>query len=157
MRSSKVSDIMEHKGELYCPSACCEEGAILLGVVGAAGVIGYVTPQMTVDADFCRKARRGRMPETRFRFAQPCIKSQCIQWTGDRCGLIDQVLESPEGVSRTGSSPEPLPKCVIRPSCRWFAQAGTQACAVCPLIIHSLDGTASPSPDPRFDVSNNRP
>jgi hypothetical protein len=142
MSSSELPLTTKCEKGLYCPSACCEEGAILLGIVGVDGVIGYVTPQMTVDTDFCRAAQQGRKPETRFRFAQPCVENQCIQWTGSCCGLIHQVLESSEGVRITGQSPEALPQCVIRSSCRWFAQAGTQACAVCPVIIHSPDRTA---------------
>ena len=46
------------------------------------------------DADFVRDAHRGRSPETRFRFAQPCAESRCSQWTGSRCGVIDQALAS---------------------------------------------------------------
>jgi hypothetical protein len=52
-----------------CPSARCEEGAILLSVVGADGVVGYVRPQITVDEDFVRQAHKGRTPEKRFRFS----------------------------------------------------------------------------------------
>jgi hypothetical protein len=43
--------------ERLCPSARCKEGAILLGIVGKDGVVGYVRPQETVDAEFVRRAR----------------------------------------------------------------------------------------------------
>lgn len=80
-----------------CPSGRCREGAILLGIVGADGVLGYVTPKMTVDADFVDRAYQGRTPETRFRFAESCIEHKCTQWTGDRCGVIYRALRSPDG------------------------------------------------------------
>jgi hypothetical protein len=35
--------------------------------------------RMTVDPEFIREAQKGRAPETRFRFAQPCIESGCKQ------------------------------------------------------------------------------
>jgi len=135
----------DNGAELSCPSARCEVGAVLLGIVGADGVVGYVTPRMTVDRDFVRKACAGRTPETRFRFAQPCIKGRCKRWTGSDCGLITKILDSPEASNRGASMSGSLPKCVIRSSCRWFAQGGVRACAVCPLIIHSQDNSVSPA------------
>lgn len=138
MRRSGPSAVASHQNEQSCPSARCEEGAVLLGIVGADGHVGYVTPRMTVDAEFVREARSGRTPETRFRFAQPCIESRCAQWTGSHCGVIDQALESLEAASTTEWTQETLPECVIRPSCRWFGQAGAKACGVCPLVVHTL-------------------
>jgi len=141
VRPPRPLAIRKPEEEQFCPSARCEEDAILLGIVGANGIVGYVTPQITIDADFVREARRGRIPETRFRFAQPCIESRCAQWADSHCGLINRVLEFSEGKSIAEASRGPLPKCVIRPLCRWFAQEGDKACAVCPVIIHSRDNT----------------
>jgi hypothetical protein len=121
-------------GEHLCPSARCEEGAILLGIVGKDGLVGYVSPQMKVDEDFVRKAHEGRTPEKRFRFSQPCIESGCIQWTGSRCGVIDRALQAAEDAQVVDTSDKKLPRCTIRPRCRWFAQVGREACAVCPLV-----------------------
>lgn len=128
--------------ELTCPSGRCEEGAILLGIVGGEGVLGYIRPRIEVDAAFCREAHKETRPETRFRFAQQCVEGRCVQWTGSRCGLIHRVLESPKGAKIAETSSTFLPECVIRPSCRWFAQVGVKACSVCPWIVHSLEGTA---------------
>ena len=118
-----------------CPSARCEDGAILLGIVGKNGVVGYVRPLMRVDEAFVRKAREGHAPERRFRFSQPCIESACKQWSGDRCGVIDRALPAAEEAGASYTSGKALPRCTIRPRCRWFAQAGRDACAVCPLVI----------------------
>ena len=115
--------------QLTCPSARCEPGATLLGVVEADGTVGYITPRLTVDAEFVEQASRGRAPEKRFRFAGACVESGCKQWTGSRCGVIDRVLEG--DLPKAGA----LPHCSIRSSCRWFAQSGAEACGVCPLVI----------------------
>lgn len=131
---------------LLCPSAQCEDGAILLGVVGSDGLVGYVRPQLRIDEGFVREAHRGRAPERRFRFAQSCVEARCEQWTGSRCGVIDEVVDEVGG-NPTGAgpvereAPQPvalLPRCTIRSRCRWFHQSGATACAVCPLVITDL-------------------
>src|SRR5215217_3316213 len=127
-----------------CPSARCEEGAILLGIVGEDGVVGYVSPLITIDNDFVQQAHKGRTPEKRFRFSQPCIEDGCQQWTGSRCGVIDRALQAAEEESVGGVFKDAaLPKCTIRPRCRWFAQVGRSACAVCPLVITEVDSSGS--------------
>ena|SRR5947207_12696447 len=119
-----------------CPSGRCREGATLLGIMGVDGLLGYVAPKMTVDAAFVVQAKRGRNPETRFRFAEPCVEHRCKRWSDNRCGLIHQVLDSP-AAAKAAREPEPLPGCVIRSSCQWFAQVGARACAICPQIVHT--------------------
>ena len=109
---------------------------MLLGVIGADGVVGYVSPSPTIDAEFVAEARRTGDPERRFRFSQPCVEAGCSQWTGTRCGVIDRVVQA--GADAEYVSESSPPACGIRPACRWFAQEGVQACAVCPLVITDL-------------------
>ena len=125
------------RAESLCPSARGEEGAILLGLVAADGRVAYLRPELPIDAQFVREARRGRAPEKRFRFAAPCVEGGCAQWTGERCGLIDRVLTSRDGLAAAAEQP-PLPRCAIRARCRWFGQEGRTACAVCPLVVHDV-------------------
>jgi hypothetical protein len=126
-------------GQLLCPSAKAEVGAILIGIVGADGVVGYVQPQIAVDAEFLDRAREGRQPEKRLRFAQPCVESGCGYWTGSSCGVIAEAVEHPAPPVAV----DHLPRCSIRKTCRWFAQTGPRACGVCPYIVTDLsdDGT----------------
>lgn len=121
-------------GDRTCPSAPCEPGNVLLGLVQADGRVGYLTPPMAIDEEFVAIARRGRSPGKRFRFAGPCVESGCAQWSGGRCGVIDSVLEERDELLPNGA-PAALPHCAIRSACRWFAQAGAEACHVCPLVI----------------------
>ncbi len=125
------------RSELTCPSSSCEPGAKLIGVVNADGTVGYVSPPLEIDVDFVERARQGRTPEKRFRFAGPCVEGRCAQWTGSRCGVIDTVLTTPE----LPPAPDRLPHCGIRSSCRWYAQSGAAACAVCPLVVTDLRHT----------------
>jgi hypothetical protein len=137
-----------------CPSALCEEDALLLGVVGPDGTVAYVQPPTRVSAEFVGRARALGHPERRFRFASRCVEAGCPQWTGRGCGVVDIAIgtaptePAPPGpgareTNGPGSVPgtEGLPACVIRRSCRWYAQRGAAACAVCPLVVADTGGT----------------
>ncbi|HEY1917021.1 MAG TPA: hypothetical protein VGH27_15735 [Streptosporangiaceae bacterium] len=139
-----------------CPSALCEQDALLLGVVGADGTVGYVQPAIRISADFVAQAQACGHPERSFRFAGPCREAGCPQWTGQGCGVIDVVIGSKPadgpaaspgtaggGADRRGAATARLPACGIRRTCRWFAQHGAAACAVCPLIVADTGGTGT--------------
>jgi hypothetical protein len=113
---------------VLCPSSRCEPGAILLGIRLPNGRVHFAHDVMEVSDEFAVAARSGRSPGARFRFSSPCVRGACRQWTGERCGVIDLILEhmvSPDG---------DLPACPIRDRCRWFHQSGTEACRICPLV-----------------------
>jgi len=100
------------------------------------GRVAYAAERVIVDEEFVTASQEGRPPESRFRFSSPCVRGACRQWKGDRCGVIDEVLAAVRG--HAGSHVPglgELPNCSIRPTCRWFAQAGAEACAVCPRVI----------------------
>ena len=112
-----------------CPSTTAGPGTALIGIVGADGRVGILGRPLPVDAEFLARARRGRAPEQRFRFAGACVRSDCRQWSDGRCGVIDRVL------AITGEADRPLPPCGIRGRCRWFAQRGGPACHACPEVV----------------------
>ena len=116
-----------------CPSARCEEGSFLLGVVLPDGTVSLADEPLPVDEHFVAAAMQsGPAPETRFRFSSPCAGASGKQWTGSRCGVIDEVL----AVARERSLPPvALRPCAIRSSCRWFSQSGESACGVCVLVV----------------------
>lgn len=121
-----------------CPSGRAEEGAVLLGIIGRNGVVGYLAPATTVSQAFVTEVNaRGSRPEQQFRFAQPCERTGCRQWADSRCGVTDRVLRSTAGHAEVEAeeSDRTLPRCTIRRSCQWFAQTGRQACGVCPLVV----------------------
>jgi hypothetical protein len=49
--------------QLLCPSARCGEGALMVGIIGAEGKIGYISPSFPVDKKFIEQTRTGRAPE----------------------------------------------------------------------------------------------
>jgi len=100
-------------------------------VVLSDGQVALAAEEARVDEEFVQLARAGRAPEKRFRFASRCMQGGCRQWTGSRCGVIDRVLDDVP----THDAVAALPACAIRDRCRWFDQAGADACAVCTLVI----------------------
>jgi hypothetical protein len=128
MQSSPVTDTIP----TLCPSARCQEKAILLGVIQQDGSVSFLAERMKVDQFFVELAHQGRTPEKRFRFADTCLKCGCQQWTGSRCGVIDRLMaDNPEFRAA-------LPSCSIRSDCRWYQQHGTNACAICPQVVTDL-------------------
>jgi hypothetical protein len=125
----------EGRVEFVCPSARCEVGSQLLGIVGPDGVVGFISPPIPLDAEFVERAHEGRTPEGRFRFANRCVEEHCGFWTGHRCGVIDAAVDALSVAERA-----PLRPCMIRAQCRWFHQHGRGACDVCPLIVTEVTG-----------------
>ncbi|HVO53150.1 MAG TPA: hypothetical protein VMT37_01930 [Solirubrobacterales bacterium] len=119
--------------DLLCPSAPCEPGALLLGLLGADGQVAYLRPAPEIDEGFVARARAGRAPEKRFRFAQPCRQSGCQHWGEGRCGVADAAL-----ARDAGDDEGALPACAIRPRCRWFAQSGAGACRNCATVVTNV-------------------
>jgi len=122
-----------------CPSAKCEPGVLLLGIVEADGSVAFLKQKLRVDEFFTRIALEGRTPEKRFRFAGTCRKSGCQQWTGERCGVIDRLFADNPAFRSSGD----LPDCGIRVNCRWFSQWGEKACGICPHVITDMTTTGA--------------
>ena len=121
--------------QLLCPSSRCQSGALLVGIVLSDGRVAYASNHIVVDREFVELAQQGRAPETRFRFSTPCAHGACRQWTGARCGVIDRMKPLLEPADQNSTE---LPACAIRSACRWFAQAGAQACAICPEVVTDM-------------------
>jgi hypothetical protein len=118
-----------------CPSAPCERGATLLGVVQPSGRVAFLPPGLGVDDEFARLSQgKGNPSAVRFRFSSRCAETACAHWREHRCGALDEVRAhlAPYG------DPENLPQCAIRSQCRWHRQDGNSACSVCPLVITDL-------------------
>jgi hypothetical protein len=117
---------------LLCPSAQPEmSGAIVLGVVGGdseAPRLGYLNEKLPVTDDLL--ARSGAIKPTRvFRFAAQCEERACRHFDGTVCRLASRIVEFLPEVT------DALPPCLIRKTCRWFAQEGKAACLRCPQVV----------------------
>lgn len=128
---SKIAMTTDEK-TILCPSSKCEDGATLLGVVQKDGHVSFLSKKMVVNQEFVEIARSGRSPEKRFRFSNKCMQGSCAQWSVNRCGIIDKLIET----FGPRDEPSELPNCSIRAQCRWYKQHGGRACVVCPETIY---------------------
>ena len=122
---------MKSAGSILCPSSPAQEGGLLLGVVGSDRAVRFLPEPERMTADLTEAIAAVDAPEQHFRFAHRCVKSGCGQWSGGRCGVIDLVLNANQHLT----DPTSLPRCAIRPRCRWYQQSGATACVVCPFIV----------------------
>ena len=114
-----------------CPSATCEPGAAVIGIVNQEGFVSLLPRKIDVTDEFVAIAHQGNAPEKRFRFTNKCVEGGCRQWDGSRCTVIDRVLN----LNPSFEDFPHLPGCSIRSNCRWYHQSGAKACAACPFII----------------------
>ena len=114
-----------------CPSAQPDmEGARPFGVICG-------TPQETRVAYFRKSAldgfdwrkHFGMKDATRLlRFGARCEESACAHFASGACSLGGRINELPPVV-------DALPACLLRPSCRWFAEQGPGVCLRCPQVV----------------------
>ena len=127
-------DKTDKKTAFSCPSYISKPGAELFGIVNKAGYVEYLHQAIRIDQTFVDEARKGRTPESRFRFSGKCIEGACQKWNAEQagCGLVDEIIE------RIGKDIEStLQHCAIRSKCRWFHQRGAVACANCDQSIRN--------------------
>lgn len=120
---------------ILCPSWKCEPGASLIGIVLPDGSVAFSKERIKIDAAFVETARQGRSPEKRFRFSSTCKRAACAQWTDNKCGIADIVIEEHAHRAAPQEGSFVLPECSIRTQCRWYLQRGEAACRACPEVI----------------------
>lgn len=117
---------------LLCPSSTGTlEDTVLIGVVTEHADGPRVVPTeqaMPVTAEILKMAEPVHPSEV-FRFASPCHGCQCPHFKHDACQLAVRSVDLLEAVVDT------LPKCSIRPHCRWFRQEGAAICKRCPQVV----------------------
>lgn len=115
-----------------CPSVPPEwEGSFAFGVVGGTVPnprLRYLDEPLPVTEELLARTQPVRPTEV-LRFAAPCAGGSCSHFVGNRCSLVDRVVQILPAVTET------LPPCILRPACRWWQQDGKSACQRCPQIV----------------------
>jgi hypothetical protein len=117
---------------LSCPSARPDqEGAAIIGIVRRSDASASVDilPETVKVSLLIDLIPASVQPGEVLRFAAPCMESQCIHFSKSQCQLAKRIVGLLPEVD------EPLRKCAIRPTCRWWHQEGRAACQRCPRII----------------------
>jgi len=120
---------------LSCPSAQPDMAeARVFAVVGGtpeAPRVAYLKAEAVVTPELAE--RIGDLPPTSvFRYAARCEESRCVHHDGNRCALGARIAAMLEPVT------DSLPSCQIRPSCRWYAEVGGEACRRCPQVVTAI-------------------
>jgi len=119
-----------------CPSSRLTKGASLLGIRNDEGKMDILEEPLLITKELYNQFQaHDTAPEKALRFTNKCIQSGCKQWTGSKCGVIENILEKVERKFMK----DQLPSCAIRNPCRWHNQRGPEACKVCPLVTTYLE------------------
>ena len=117
---------------LACPSAQVGmQDLRILGVVEPTVEgprLAYLIDEVPVTEALLAQAAP-LVPGIVFRFAGQCETTQCVHYTQGNCRLATRIVQLLPAVV------DSLPACVIRPTCRWFAQEGRAACLRCPQVV----------------------
>ena len=122
----------EEKQGLSCPSAQPDmEGARVFGIIGGSVEeprVAYLKKGAAVGPSVLKKLANVQ-PTHVFRFSAKCEERRCAHFNGQRCTLAQRIVEQLDPVVDT------LPPCLVRPTCRWFAEVGAEACHRCPQVV----------------------
>jgi hypothetical protein len=115
-----------------CPSAQDGwEGSVVFGVVGGTADeprVTHLDAPVPLNDELLAHVDPVTPAEV-FRMAAPCLCSGCTHFEDDRCNLAKRIVKVLPPVTAR------LPKCSIRPRCRWWRQEGPSACARCPQVV----------------------
>jgi hypothetical protein len=125
MKSQRPADVLD------CPSAQPDmRDARPFGVIaGSAEEVRVAFLKKDALDGFEWRERFGTTESTHlFRFGAKCDSSRCGHFDGGSCTLGRRVREM------LGSVVDAPPPCLLRPSCRWFAEQGGEVCLRCPQV-----------------------
>lgn len=122
---------------LDCPSAQPDwQGSGVIGVVGgtvAEPRVSYLESTLAVTAELLSQTAPVTPTEV-LRFKANCIESRCVHFKHRQCTLVSKMLNALKPVVNG------LPPCQIRATCRWYYQAGSEACVRCPQVVTQYAG-----------------
>lgn len=90
--------------------------------------VAYLNEAQPVTPDILAASGQVEPPEV-MRIAAPCMGDGCMHFDGTNCMLATRIATMLDPVVRS------LPRCSIRPTCRWFKQEGAEACIRCPQVV----------------------
>lgn len=113
-----------------CPSGRARQnGAQVFAIVGAGpeGQAAYLDRTVPVDEAVLGLAAP-LSPASVYRVAEPCAAGGCSHFESGACQIAVRLTRHLDPVVAA------LPRCAIRPACRWWRQEGPAACLRCPEV-----------------------
>ncbi len=113
----------------WCPSGAMDRPeSVVLGVRSQDdGSVAYLD-QPVPASEVLALVPEGIEPRRILRFASHC-EASCSNRVGTECGLIDRITAVPAPPSAAT-----VPRCHLRPRCKWWGQTGVEACHRCPAV-----------------------
>lgn len=117
----------------WCPSGQANSPeSVVLGVrSGDNGRVTYLADPVPAS-EVLGSIPEGIEPTRVLRFASHCV-SACAHRKGNDCGLLQRVLAVPPP-----DDTRAVPRCHLRPQCKWWNQTGVDACYRCPAVSTSV-------------------
>jgi hypothetical protein len=117
---------------LLCPSFSsigpdAQVFGVLTGSAAEGFQVAYLTEAIPATQEVLAAAAPAKPTEV-FRAAAPCVERGCKHFDGTNCELASRITAMLDPVVSA------LPRCAIRPVCRWFRQEGREACLRCPQV-----------------------
>jgi hypothetical protein len=131
-RNLKVSSGLRQEGP-FCPSAQpFQKNSIIFATIdnsSGAPEVSYLESPVEVTGATSVMMESIHRPTRLFRFAAPCERLGCANWSGNNCRVAERLVQILPAVT------DSLPACVLRLECRWFEQEGVPACLRCPMVM----------------------
>lgn len=114
-----------------CPNSNFAVGNYIVGAFTETGTQRFES-LIEIDEDLYNKyADRSTEFEENMRQFGTCHQTGCKNWTGEhKCGVPDLLKK----IELKGEEADNLPRCEIRPYCRWYHQEGAGICYKCDLL-----------------------
>lgn len=126
-----MSDVRNESAEQvsWCPSGSADRPeSVVLGVrSGDDGSVAYLAEPVPA-AEVLGMVPEGIEPRRILRFASHC-EASCANRVGTECGLITRISAVPAPPHASA-----VPRCHLRAQCKWWQQAGVDACHRCPAV-----------------------
>ena len=118
---------------IVCPSAQPDMAdakvfGVMTGTQQDGLRVAYLNEVQPVAPDILAASGPLEPPDV-MRIAAPCMGDGCTHFDGTNCMLATRIATMLDPVVRS------LPRCAIRPTCRWFKQEGAEACVRCPQVV----------------------
>jgi hypothetical protein len=130
--SSQYSLNQNSPKPLLCPSSAAEmDNSVIFGIVLGTPEAPEVfhLNQVQPVPDELLELDAPVKPAEIFRIAAACSEGDCKHYDGNRCRLVERIVNGLPTVA------EKLPNCAIRSTCRWWHQSGKEACLRCQQIV----------------------
>jgi hypothetical protein len=124
-----MNELSKQEEDRMCPNSNFEVGNYVVGSFTETGTQRFETLIEIDEALYNKYADRSVEWEENMRQFGTCHESGCKNWSDHKC-QVPSILNK-IGLNAVS---EDIPKCEIRPYCRWYHQEGVDICRKCDLL-----------------------